>query len=145
MQTCRHWGHVQSLNICGVWCVRPLGICGSVQSARARQTSGLPVKCSLLSTITFQRLAFGAGSTHVQLWVIGFHRANTAEHSAGLRARCPCSRASSPVIHWLTPLFSALMPSALLATFKRTQGAFAFHTAEKPTVNPARLFNQHTV
>jgi len=38
------------------------------------------------------------------------------------RSRCTSSRASGPVIHWLSPDFIAIAPSRLLATLSRTNG-----------------------
>ncbi|MCY1550379.1 hypothetical protein D9M68_866310 [compost metagenome] len=44
-------------------------------------------------------------------------------------------RAASPVIHWLTPLPSAVLPSSEAATFKRTQGVFRIMRLKKPMLS----------
>ena len=43
------------------------------------------------------------------------------------------ARAAGPVIHWLTPLASAVVPSSEAATFMRTQGRPVAMRCKKPT------------
>ena len=58
---------------------------------------------------------------------------------ARARQRWPSARAASPVIHWLSPLASAVRPSRLAATFMRTHGPAARHPRDEADVELARL------
>ena len=58
---------------------------------------------------------------------------------ARARKRWPSWRAASPVIHWLSPLASAVRPSRLAATFIRTHGPPARHPRNEAGVELARL------
>ena len=51
------------------------------------------------------------------------------------RWRCTSCRAAAPVIHWLTPLFSAPLPSRLLAVFMRSHGVPRVIRATNPRFN----------
>ena len=48
------------------------------------------------------------------------------------RRRCPSARAAGPVIHWLSPVAVAILPSALVASFSATSGRRWRIRAKKP-------------
>ena len=71
--------------------------------------------CSpLVSTFSERTLSEGSSASTVPIPV------RTAPDCA--RNRCTSSRASSPVIHWLSPFAIAIAPSRLAASFSCTNG-----------------------
>ena len=58
---------------------------------------------------------------------------------ARARQRWPSARAASPVIHWLSPLSSAVRPSRLAAILTRTHGRPCCMRLIQPDVELARL------
>jgi hypothetical protein len=51
---------------------------------------------------------------------------------ARARQRCPSCRAAGPVSHWLAPFRSAVLPSRLAASFRRSHGRERVIRATKP-------------
>ena len=118
-------------------------------SSTAAATSTLPLassfadsgSCSRLSTTTLSgwrvvstSRTFNCGSSSLTVPM----PLSTAQARA--RQAWPSRRASGPVIHWLWPLASAVLPSRLAAIFMRTQGRPRLMRATKPMFSACASF-----
>ena len=92
--------------------------------AGCRAASSLRRRRRVVSSGAARRAILEPREPHIEPRRVGLDRCRVRPGSCRLRARSrwPWARASSPVIHWLSPEAVAIMPSIDMASFSVTKG-----------------------